>query len=110
MKLPRGNEALIDPRKLLDYVLSTEHDDGKHKAKLFRELLGIGVDDVQELINALREAAASGTANLGRLDHYGQRFTVDFEYAGPAGSAMVRSAWIIKMENPVPELVTCYIL
>lgn len=110
MKLPRGDQAVIDSRKLTDYVLSTEHDDGKHKAKLFRELLGIGTENVDELINALREAAAHGEASLGRLDRYGQRYRIDFDFAGPAGSVRIRSVWMVRETHGFPDLVTCYII
>jgi hypothetical protein len=35
MKLPDGDKAIIDQRKIIDYSLSPDHDDGKHKARLF---------------------------------------------------------------------------
>lgn len=40
----------------------------------------------------------------------GQRYVLDFELAGPNGSAIIRSAWIIRTGENVPRLVTCYIL
>lgn len=30
MKLPYGDKAIIDQRKIIDYSLSPDHDDGKH--------------------------------------------------------------------------------
>jgi len=44
------------------------------------------------LLDALREAAVSGEAVLGRADRHGQRYVIDFDLAGPTGRAMVRSA------------------
>ena len=32
MKLPHGDKAIIDQRKVVNYCLSPDHDDGKHKA------------------------------------------------------------------------------
>lgn len=110
MKLPNGAQAMIDVRKIEDYCLSDEHDDGKHKARLFREVLGITQDNSQLLIDALAQAAADGEAEEGKLDNYGQRWVIDFEMQGPAGSATVRSAWIVLAGESVPRLVTCYIL
>lgn len=110
MKLPNGANCFIDPRKLLDYSLNFEHDDGKHKAALFRDLLGITTTTVDRLIKALRIAAAEGEATLGRSDRYGQRYQIDFNISGPTGSAVVRSVWIIAERETVPRLVTCYIL
>lgn len=110
MKLPNGDEAIIEVRKLSDYCLSEQHDDGKHKALLFREILGISADNAELLINALKEAAREGEASIGKTDRYGQRYVIDFELLGPAGTAMVRSAWIILAAETLPRLVTCYIL
>ena len=89
MKLPQGDQAIIDARKLTDYVLSSEHDDGKHKAVLFRELLGITADRVDLLIDGLRQAAIDSDVQPGRLDRYGQRYIVDFDLIGPGGWALV---------------------
>jgi len=41
MKQPHGNKVIIDQRKVVDYCLSPDHDDGKHKARLFENLLGL---------------------------------------------------------------------
>ncbi|HYV38176.1 MAG TPA: hypothetical protein VE988_20995 [Gemmataceae bacterium] len=110
MKLPNGDQATIDPRKVTDYCLDPDHDDGKHKARLFQELLGITLENFQLLLDALKDAAANHDAAVGKLDKYGQRYVIDFELAGPAGSAGLRSAWIIHTGEAVPRLVTCYIL
>jgi hypothetical protein len=110
MKLPNGDKAIIDPRKLTDYSLSPDHDDGKHKALLFQERVGVSLENAQLLVDALTEAAVRGTAVLGKQDKYGQRYVLDFEFAGPAGTATIRSAWIIRTGESMPRLVTCYIL
>ncbi len=34
MKLPNGDQAIIDERKLVDYCLNADHEEGKHKAVL----------------------------------------------------------------------------
>jgi hypothetical protein len=110
MKLPNGDQAIVDPRKIIEYCLSADHDDGKHKAGLFHILLGITLEHADLLIDSLRQAARTGDTVAGRNDAYGQRYTVDFEFTGPAGEATIRSAWIIRLGETVPRLVTCYIL
>lgn len=110
MRLPRGDEAIIDRRKLVDYCLSFDHDEGKHKARLFRDVLGLTSDQAETLVDALRGAAKSGDALPGDSDRYGQRYVIDFELLGPRGRAITRSAWIIRTGETVPRLVTCYIL
>ena len=110
MKLPNGENAEIDPRKLTDYSLNHEHDDGKHKALLFQDVLGLGIENGDVLLEALRAAARDGEAVLGRSDRYGQRYMIDFMMAGPHRTARIRSAWIIAPNSITPRLVTCYII
>ena len=68
MKLPNGDRSVIDPRKVADYCLSPDHEDGRHKAHLFRAVLGLTLDNADTLLDALREAAAKEDAVLGKLD------------------------------------------
>ena len=110
LKLPNGSRAIIDGRKIADYCLNPDHDDGRHKAHLFQALTGLNRDNAGLLVDALREAAASGDAAVGKVDRYGRRHVIDFEFTGPNGTAMIRSAWIVRTRESVPRLVTCYIL
>ena len=110
MKLPNGDRATIDPRKIVDYCLSQDHEDGRHKAHLFKLLLGLTGEDAGRLLAELRQAAEVGEASQGRQDKYGQRYVIDFEMSGPSGGVMIRSAWIIRAHETVPRLVSCYIL
>ncbi len=71
MKLPYGDKAIIDQRKIIDYSLSPDHDDGKHKARLFQDVLGLTRAHAPLLLDALKEAAVDGEAVSGRLDRYG---------------------------------------
>ena len=109
MNLPNGNRAIIDRRKITDYCLNPDHDDGRHKARLFHRLVGLNRSHATLLLDALRRAAASGDAVAGTEDRYGRRYTIDFEFAGPGGTATIRSAWIVSADEDVPRLVTCYI-
>ena len=110
MKLPSGDLAIIDPRKIYDYCLSPDHEDGQHKSRAFASILGLSTDHADQLLEALRNAAAAEDAALGKHDQYGQRYMIDFEFAGTSGKARIRSAWIIRTNETVPRLVTCYIL
>jgi hypothetical protein len=110
MKLPNCEQAIIDPRKLTEYSLSPDHDDGKHKARLFREVVGVSLENARLLIDALKEAVVREEAIPGKQDRYGQRYVVDFNFTGATGSAIVRSAWIIRTGENLPRLVTCYLL
>jgi hypothetical protein len=65
MKLPNGDQAVIDPRKVTDYCLSPDHDEGKHKARVFQELLGVTLDNGQRLLDALKEVAGNRMPSSG---------------------------------------------
>lgn len=110
MRLPNGERAVVDLRKITEYSLNHEHDDGKHKARLFRHLLGIGLENVEELVHAIKTAVREREAVPDRRDRYGDRYIVDFAYRGPANSATIRTVWIIRGGEDFPRLVTCYIL
>jgi len=72
MQLPYGDKAIIEQRTIMDYSLSPDHDDGKHKARLCRDVLGLTRDHATLLLDALKEAAVAGEAVSGRVDRYGQ--------------------------------------
>lgn len=110
MKLPNSERALIDPRKVIDYSLDPEHDEGRHKAHLFESLLGINRQNAEQLLHALEQAAMTGDAVMAKLDKYGQRYVIDFDFTGPGGRATIRSAWIVRRGEDFPRLTTCYIL
>jgi hypothetical protein len=110
LKLPNSERAFIDPEKLFGYSLDPEHDEGRHKAHLFESLLGINRQNADQLLDAVEQAAVTGEAVTGKLDEYGQRYVIDFIFAGPGGTATIRSAWIVRINEDFPRLVTCYIL
>jgi len=41
MLIPNAENAVVDIRKLRDYCLNPDHDEGKHKARLFSSILDI---------------------------------------------------------------------
>lgn len=109
MRLPNGNRAIVDVRKLRDYCLNPDNPRGRHKARVFASALGLTVVDTGYLWNKLREAAASKEAQPGELDLYGQRYTIDFELQTRTGRATIRSGWIILRGKRVPRLTTCFV-
>ncbi|MDK3160191.1 hypothetical protein QPK87_27070 [Kamptonema cortianum] len=78
MLIPNAENAVVDIRKLRDYCLNPEHDDGKHKARLFSSILGMTADNAEELRQILLEVVKTHKARLGRQDEFGQRYTLDF--------------------------------
>ena len=110
MKLPNAKNAVVDIAKLRDYCLSTRHDVGKHKARVFKSSLGLTSNDADELRGALLDAAQLLDAVVGQQDEYGQRYTLDVIMVGASGHATIRSAWIVLAGEDFARLTTCYVL
>jgi hypothetical protein len=55
MLIPNAEQAGVDIRKLRDYCLNPDHNDGKHKARLFSSTLGMVAGDAEELRQILLE-------------------------------------------------------
>jgi hypothetical protein len=111
MKHPSGERARVDLEKLVDYCLDPGHPRGRHKARVFAARLGIGRGDAEHLRAALLDAAtASEDASAGLNDGFGSRYVLDLSVTGPKGSAVVRSAWIIRSDEDFPRFTSCYVL
>lgn len=110
MLIPNADRAFIDSRKLVEYSLSPEHPVGGHKAILFERVLGITAENATALQEILFHVAAHGSAAIGRLDEFGQRYTIDFTLQTDVGSASIRSAWIVLPTEDFPRLTTCFVL
>lgn len=110
MLLPNAEHAFIDVRKLADYCLDPTHPVGRHKSIVFRSALGFAADDADTLHELLLRAALAYDASLGRFDEFGQRYIVDFPVSTTVGSAVLRSAWIVRSEEDFPRLTTCFVL
>ncbi|PSF36833.1 hypothetical protein C7H19_12770 [Aphanothece hegewaldii CCALA 016] len=108
MLVPNAKNAVVDIRKLREYCLNLEHDEGKHKARLFSSILGMTVENADELQQILLEIVQTYETKLGRRDHFGQRYTIDFTLEWQNRSAIVRSGWIIEHHSNIPKLTTCY--
>ncbi|MBD1805313.1 hypothetical protein H6F98_07610 [Microcoleus sp. FACHB-SPT15] len=108
MLIPNAENAVVDIRKLRDYCLNPDHDEGKHKARLFSSSLDITADNAEELRQILLEVVKTHEARLGRQDDFGQRYTLDFTLEWQDKSATIRSGWIIEQGSDIPRLTTCY--
>ena len=109
MKLPGGERAIVGDDKLSGYCLNVERPEGRHKARVFQSLLGLGPGQAPILKEALREAAASGPAERVGTTPYGDLYIVDFVMLAEDKTVPVRSVWIIRSGEEVPRLVSCYV-
>lgn len=109
MLLPFAEHAEIDSRKLTEYRLSPDHPVGRFKARLFEAVLGMTADQAPELEAIIRRGILASPAVVGCSDEFGLRYHVDIDIVTPTGSAVVRTAWIIRRHELHPRLVSCYI-
>lgn len=108
--LPNAQNAIIELTKLRDYCLSSEHPRGRHKARVFREALGVSVDDAEWLRQKLYEGIQSHSAEKQEIDSFGDRWRVDLPLTRQTKSVVVRTGWIIKTGEQFPRLITCWVL
>ena len=109
MKLPNAERAIVEGRKLREYVLNLAHPVGKHHATLFSRLLGIDLDNSHVLKEAILGAARTGDVNREIVTKHGRKYEMRFTMSGPAGDKTVLAVWIIDEGDDRPRLVTCYV-
>ena len=63
-----ADHAVVDIRKLRDYILSPMHRIGKHKARVFMAALNMTADDAESLRRALLQAVGEQEVELGLED------------------------------------------
>ena len=108
--MPNAERAVVELRKLREYCLAVEHPRGRHKARVFESALGYTAENAEELRDVLLAEVRSEQAVPTETDDYGRRYVIDTLVAGPAGSAIVRSAWIVRRDEDFPRLTSCYVL
>lgn len=108
MRLPDLERAVVDGRKLRDYLLSTSHPIGRFKATFFMGL-GYSRSSWQELANDLRALVLTEDAVPAGESRYGRKFEVRGTLEGPSGRrAAVVTVWIIPRVGEPPRLITAY--
>jgi filamentous hemagglutinin len=108
--IPNAGKALIDPNKLNSYALNLQHPVGGDKARVFQSALGFNQSNATQLLGKIQQGVLTNPAVMGKVDQFGQRFTVDMPITGPNGNtAAVRTGWIIDPGSATPRLVTAYV-
>lgn len=104
------NVTIKEKKKLHGYCLNPEHPLGKHKAKVFKSVLGFEQKDYRRLAAQIRVKAPKYESVPGEIDIYGRRYTIDMPIKGPNGkTATVRTAWIVRTGETIPDLVSAYV-
>ena len=108
MDLPHTSQARVEHTKLIGYLLSPTHPDGRSKAALFAQF-GFTPNDWEVLQDALRRHGLVNPVVLEVESAYGVRYVVEGPLETPRGGRfLVRTVWIVEQGTVAPRLVTAY--
>lgn len=108
MKLPNWERAVVPRKKIVDYLLSLVHEDGRPKAVFFTRL-GFTTEDWQELAEALIGHAGRHEVENIVSSQYGTRYIIVGEIEAPDGRRpIVKVIWLVDNESDALRLVTAY--
>ena len=108
MLLPNIERASIDVRKLTNYVLSTSHPEGRHKARVFLSALGITAVDGEWLANTILAGLRKSEAVMQSNTNWGPIYRVDMDVIRGQRCAKIRTGWLCAAE--AARLVTCFVV
>ena len=106
--LPYAQLAVIDQRKITDYLLASGHPAGRAKAAFFQRF-GFAATAWQILRDALlehsRSAAVISTANT----PFGRKYVLEGPLDAPDGrKPRLRAVWFVEFGGVEPKFVTAY--
>lgn len=108
MKVPNAGQAIIEPAKLVDYLLDVDHPHGGSKARLLMSL-GYSSADWQQLDADLRHMHLIEDSVAMRQTAWGVRYEIVAPITGPSGDTVLfRSIWQIDLGSDAPRLITMY--
>src|SRR5215208_474619 len=105
--LPNYEKAVIPRGRREDYALNPAHTDGRHKARLFKSILGFGKADWQKLEKVILDELPYHEALFSREDKWGKFYSVTLPITGLNGNvALVQTIWKIEAGKENPSFVT----
>lgn len=110
MRLPQCQAANLDLAKIEDYCLNPSHPRGRHKARVFREALGLARADAAWFRKSLLDGITKADAELIETDDFGARWRADIPVTRQGAAAVVRTVWIVRAGENFPRFVSCWVL
>lgn len=105
-----ATQLAIDTSKLTKYALNPKSDKGRHKARVFKAVLGYTQTNYQSLLAQIQAQSLTAQAKIIRTDKFGSHLQVDLEIVGPHGkSALVRTGWLVEPNSDIAQLTTLYV-
>lgn len=111
LQLPLREQAEIPPAKLRDYALNPEHEEGRHKARVFAAALGIRREHWaylrDQILRALESAPVTGVRLAGP---WGMLYEVRIDIDGLNGQTHpIITVWFSRDGIGAPTLTTTYV-
>lgn len=110
LRLPRAAVAVVPVEKLHAYALDPQHRAGRHKARVFSSVLGIGQRDWEYLRDQiLARVAESPVTAIRPSPPWGTEYEVRVAVDGLNGvTHPVITGWLVPPDGP-PRLITAYV-
>src|SRR5579883_2752294 len=102
-RLPNCEQATLDILKLENYCLNPQHTRGRHKARVFRESLGLTRGDSSWLKVSLLAAVTNAEAVKLGSDAFGTRWRVDAPVSRHGKHVVLRTVWIVRTGENAPR-------
>jgi hypothetical protein len=107
-RLPNPQLAIIDRRKVADYLLARNHPAGRAKAAFFARF-GFMAAEWSQLRDALLDHARSAPTVSAAETPFGTKYILEGAIAAPDGrNPRVRAVWFIAIGDTTPRFVTAY--
>lgn len=108
MKLPNADRAIVAESKVVRYLLSADHPDGRSKATFFSGF-GFRAQQWGAFARALLDQGSTGDVTTVAKSEYGTKYSVDGSIRTPDGrNPRVRTVWITDSEHAAPRLITAH--
>jgi hypothetical protein len=108
-KLPNADKADVPLHKFTEYSLNPDHPTGRHKAHVFKSVLGLTLDDAEFLQETVKQIVTTHDAQPETPTSYGERYVIDFTMTTDVRTATVRTTWMIRRGEDFPRLTSCYV-
>jgi hypothetical protein len=106
MKIPNADRAVIEPSKLTEYLLNSEHKRGGTKAKLLI-LFGYSLENWQQLESDIRRFHLVVDVNVVKETMYGVRYEISANLLTPIDRQLfVKTVWQIDKGTDFARLIT----
>ena len=105
--LPFSISAATTQGKIQGYLLNSNNDVGKHKARVINSVLGYHYENWNVLSDLIYSAVQRAQVTMIVQTQYGVKYTVPIRIKGLKGKSMIlKTVWQIDNGNTIPRFIT----